>query len=280
MNPSASELLKRLRERTGVGIGKCKEALGKAQGDIEKAIDILRKMGIASVVKKEERETNEGSIVTATNGDAVALVEINAETDFVVKNQLFKNFSQDMALHALQNRPSSLMEFLSQPSNNPSLTIDQQRAIAIQSLGENIRIKRFLIIIRSFDESIGVYSHMGGKIVALVKLQGKGGEHLAHEIAMHVAAESPDYLSPEEIPEADKEREKEIVRSQIAGRPNQVMEKIIEGKMNAFYERSCLLRQKFIKDPSLSILSLVEAESKKIGVPFRLKQFVRWQVGG
>ena len=175
MTKVTAEMVKELRERTGVGMGKCKEALDEAGGDMEKAIDILRKKGMASAVKKEGRETKEGIIAIAETSDDIALVELNAETDFVVQNDKFKQFAQAIAKQAARTKPASLEVFLSQPSDqDKTVTVDQYRAIVMQSIGENIRIKRIEIFPKASNKSLGIYSHMGGKIVTLVEIDGKG----------------------------------------------------------------------------------------------------------
>ncbi len=274
-------MIKELRERTGVGMGKCKEALEQAGGDMEKAIDYLRKSGMASAVKKEGRETKEGMIGSAESAQAVALVEVNAETDFVTQNERFKQFLHDIAKEAAETRPSSLEAFLRQVyRKDPSLNVDQYRALVVQSLGENIQIKRLLILPKSPDISIGIYSHMGGKIVALVELAGGAGqEALARDIAMHIAAESPDYLRPEEVPAQVRAREEEIARSQMQDKPANMMDKIVEGKLKAFYDQVCLLGQKYVRDNTLNIAQLVEKEAKRLGKPLAIRRFIRWRVG-
>ncbi|MGD0665407.1 MAG: translation elongation factor Ts [Rhabdochlamydiaceae bacterium] len=274
------DMVKQLRERTGVGMGKCKEALDQASGDMEKAIDILRKAGMASAVKKEGRETKEGVIASFETPDAISLVEINAETDFVVQNDKFKTFAHDIAKQAALSQPVSLEALLAQPANqDKTLTVDQYRAIVMQSLGENIKIKRVEIFKKEPTKSFGIYSHMGGKIVTLVEITGKSAEPLAREIAMHVAAESPDYLKPEEVPASVRAREEEIARGQVVGKPPQIVDKIVEGKLKAFYDQVCLLGQKFVKDNSITIADLVANEAKKSGHPLTLKWFLRWKVG-
>ena len=194
-------MIKELRDRTGVGMGKCKEALEEAHGDMELAISNLRKAGMASAVKKEGRTTNEGMIGTAENGQVVALVEINAETDFVVKNERFQQFLKNIAEEIATTRPASLEAFLKQKfSKDNHLTIDEYRATIIQTIGENIQIKRLKIIPKSSDKSIGVYNHLGGKIVTLVEIKGSPSQDaLAKDIAMHIAAASPEYLAPEKF---------------------------------------------------------------------------------
>jgi elongation factor Ts len=274
-------MIKELRERTGVGMGKCKEALEEANGDLELAIANLRKAGMATAVKKEGRSTNEGMIGVAEAGNAIALVEINAETDFVVKNERFKQFLENIAREIAATQPASLEAFLNQKySKDASLTIDQYRATMIQAIGENIQIRRLLLLNKSHNRSLGVYSHLGGKIVTAAELTGSDREEgLAKDIAMHIAAASPEYLAPEKVPAEVLNQEKEIAKSQIQGKPENVVAKIIEGKIKAFYDASCLMCQKYIKDDTLSIAELVQKRSKETGVPLTVSAFVRWSVG-
>jgi elongation factor Ts len=274
-------MIKELRERTGVGMGKCKEALDEAKGDIELAIANLRKSGMALAVKKEGRETKEGLIVSAENGNTIALVEVNAETDFVVRNDRFKEFAENIAAEVAKTNPSSLDAFIQQSySKEPSLTIDQYRATVIQAIGENIQIRRILTIQKGPGHSVGIYSHLGGKMVTMVELAGTAGEeNLAKDIAMHTAAAAPDYLSPEKVPEAIINNEKDIAQSQMKGKPANMIDKIIEGKINAFYDANCLIRQKFIRDDSLTIAELVNKRAKEIGKPLVVANFLRWTVG-
>lgn len=276
-----SEMIKELRERTGVGMAKCKEALDQAGGDMQLAIDNLRKAGMAQAVKKEGRETKEGLIGSAESKTAVALVEVNAETDFVTQNERFKEFLHEVCHEAAETHPSSVDAFVQQKyRKDPSLTIDQYRALVIQSLGENIQLRRVLILSKKSDASIGIYSHMGGKIVTAVELTGgTGQEALARDIAMHVAAESPDFLRPEDVPSDVKAREEEIAKSQIKGKPENIVDKIVEGKIKAFYDQVCLVCQKYVKDSSMTIAQLLESESKRLGKSIGIRHFIRWKVG-
>jgi len=276
-----ASMIKELRERTGVGMGKCKEALEESKGDMELAIDNLRKAGIASAVKKQGRETNEGMVAVAQNGNTIALVEVNAETDFVVKNDRFQTFLKAISEEIAKTKPASLEAFLQQKySKDPNLTIDEYRATIIQSIGENIQIRRLKTFTKDKSHSIGIYSHMGGKIVTVVEITGGADEEaLAKDIAMHVAAAAPEFLSPEKVPAEVVAREKEIVKGQIQGKPANIVDKIVEGKINAFYDAACLVRQKFIKDDSLSIADLVKERAKTSGKPLVLANFVRWCVG-
>jgi elongation factor Ts len=274
-------LIKKLRERTGVGMGKCKVALEEAKGDLEKAIENLRKAGMASAVKKEGREANEGLIAIGESDKAIALVEVNSETDFVAQNEKFKTFLKNVADEAAESQPASLEALLAQKSKeDPSITIDEYRAITVQSLGENIQVKRMKVLPKSSDVSVGVYSHMGGKIVtAVVMTGGQGNEALARDIAMHVAAEAPEYLAPADVPEEINEREREIGRSQVTGKPENIIEKIVEGKLRAFYDQFCMLNQKYIKDNSVNIAAFLEKESKATGKTLSIQSFLRWQIG-
>lgn len=274
-------MIKELRERTGVGMGKCKEALEEAKGDMELAIANLRKAGMASAVKKEGRETKEGMIGTAETDQTVAVVEVNAETDFVVKNDRFKEFLNNIAEEVAQTNPPSLDAFLQQKySKEPSLTIDQYRATVVQAIGENIQIKRIMTFKKNADLSVGVYSHLGGKILTVVEISGSDKEvALAKDIAMHTAAAAPDYLSPETVPQAIIENEKDIARGQVQGKPANIVDKIVEGKVNSFYDTATLVRQKYIRDDSITITELVGRRAKENGKPLVVTNFIRWSVG-
>lgn len=274
-------MVKELRDRTGVGLGKCKEALEEAGGDIELAISNLRKKGMATAVKKEGRETKEGMIKAKESGNAIAIVEINAETDFVVRNEKFQEFAEILADEIAKQSPVTVEEFLKQKySKDPKVTIDELRSLLVQTLGENIQIKRIELFPKKKDHSLGLYSHTGGKLVSLVEIAGSSSEvELAKDIAMHIAAESPEYLTPEEIPERVIAHEKEIASAQMKGKPANIIDKIVEGKLKAYYEQVCLIHQHFVKDPSLTIGQLVEKKGKETGKSLKLSQFLRWKVG-
>lgn len=281
MSNISAELIKELRSLTGVGMSKCKEALSASSGNIQEAISYLRKKGMASGAKKEGRETKEGFVAFKEEGDLLAIVEVNAETDFVVQNERFKEFSQDVVEQILQNKPSSLEELLQQKyEKDPTLTIDQYRNLVIQSLGENIQVKKMELIKKAPQTSLGIYSHMGGKILAIVEITGSDKrQDLAKEVAMHAAAYNPDFLKPEDVSEEAKQREEDIARSQMQGKPENMMAKIIAGKMQAYYKESCLTKQAFVKDPSLSVEKYVEKKGKENGETLHISRFWRWKVG-
>lgn len=274
------EMIKELRACTGVGMSKCKEALVESGGDMQKAIDYLRKAGMASAVKKEGRETKEGIIAAVEDKEAVALVEANAETDFVVNNERFKTFVDDIAQVAVAKKPTSIEEFQDLIyDEEKNLTIDQYRNLVIQSLGENIQIKKLEIIEKDPTTSMGIYSHMGGKIVTVVEISGSNSaEEIARDIAMHVAAENPEYIDAEDVPRSVREREEEIARSQITNKPDHVIEKIIAGKIQAFCNDFCLLCQKFVKDSSMSVEQYL-AQNSKGDTPLKVRRFWRWKIG-
>ncbi|MCH9626220.1 MAG: Elongation factor Ts [Chlamydiales bacterium] len=281
MTQITAQLVKELRERTGVGMAKCKDALQEACGDIELAIANLRKAGIASAVKKEGRSTNEGCIKFSENEKQLILIEINAETDFVVKNEGFQNFAQNLADEVCQTSPANVADLSAQKySKDQNLTIDEYRATIMQSLGENIQIRKIELFPKKSDCSLAVYSHLGGKLVTLVEIAGASGEEsMAKDIAMHIAAESPEYLSQDEVPERVIAHEREIAAAQIKGKPENIIEKILAGKLRAYFDQVCLLNQHFIKDSDLTIAQLVEKRGKEIGKPLKLTQFLRWRVG-
>lgn len=281
MTQVTPELIKQLRERTGVGVAKCKTALEETNGDIERAIESLRKAGIASAVKKESRETHEGKVEFFETDKGIALVEMNAETDFVVKNERFAKFHHEVARLAAEKAPSDLESFIAMKTSGGK-TVDDARKELISVLGENIIISRVLFLAKRGSESIGVYSHMGGKIVTVVEIAGAAGqEEFARELAMHVAAESPDYLREEDVPSDIKAKEEEIAKSQIPGnKPADILNKILQGKMKAFYDQVCFLNQKYIKDNTISVSELVAARAKELGKALSVVRFIRWGVEG
>jgi elongation factor Ts len=261
-------------------MAKCKEALDQANGNMEEAISILRKSGVMSGVKKEGRTTKEGTVVSYETAYVVAIAEIDAETDFVVKNEKFQEFCHNIVQEVALTKPASIEAFLEQKySKDKELTIDQYRSLLIQVIGENIIIRRVMFIEKNSSTSIGVYSHSGGKILTAVVLQGQGEEGLAREVAMHVAAASPEYLSPEEVPSEVVAQEKEIARGQVQGKPEQIIEKILVGKLNDFFGTCCLTRQKYIRDSSVTVADMVSKEGEKKGKKLQIIRFLRWAAG-
>ncbi|MCH9617834.1 MAG: Elongation factor Ts [Chlamydiia bacterium] len=282
MTAVTAQMIKSLRDRTGVGMIKCKNALVESGGDIEGAIALLRKAGIASAVKKESREAKEGAIDFVENANGIGIVQMNAETDFVVNNEKFREFLHVMAEEVAAGNVSTLEEFIAAPFTKESpKTIDEKRKEMISVLGENILISKMIFLKKESDVSYGIYSHMNGKIFTLVEIAGSSDEAgLAKEIAMHAAAEAPEYLSESEIPKEIKAQEEEIAKSRVpAGKPAEIVEKIVSGKMQAFYNDVCLVNQKYIKDNSTTIENLVNSRGKELGKELKVKGFYRLQIG-
>lgn len=275
MSKVTAELVMQLRKRTGVGMAKCKEALAATSGDVESAIDHLRKAGVASAVKKSAREANEGLIGFVEDATHIALVEVNAETDFVIQNERFQAFVKEISELVIAAKPKDLDAFLMHKMDSGH-SVEDYRIEQVTSMGENILIKRIHVIEKHSNASYGLYSHMGGKIMTCVEIEGsKDQGDLARDIAMHVAAESPEYLAPEDVPADVKQREEDIAREQMKGKPAEMIDKILAGKLRAFCDQVCLIKQKYVKDPSMSVEKVVA----KAGDNLKVTRFFRWQVG-
>lgn len=276
-----ADMVKELRELTGVGMAKCKEALVLAQGDREKAVDILRKAGMAAAVKKEGRETKEGTILVVEDNSTIVMIEANTETDFVAQNDRFKHFLHDCAQQALDSKPLSLEKLVEQQYfKDESITLEQLRNLTIQTLGENIQLRRMELIPKRANSSYGIYSHMGGKLVVIVEVEGaKGEEAVAKEIAMHVAAENPDYLNADQVAPQLLAREEEIARSQVEGKPANIIEKIVASKVKAYIDQITLVNQKYVKDNSVTVQQFLDAHSKKANKHLAIRCFWRWKLG-
>jgi elongation factor Ts len=242
------DLIKTLREKCGAGISDCKKALDEASGDINKAVEILRKKGIAKAAKRGDRKACEGVILVATNnkGKEGYIVEINSETDFVARNERFKEFANKILEIIETKKPNSLDELMVIHMANG--TIRENLDNLSGTIGEKLDIKGFDVL--SSPGTVAAYSHMGGRIGVLVALDKSGKEELAQDIAMQVAASNPKYITPEDVPEEEKNKEKEIYVDQLKkeGKPDNIIKKIVEGKLNKYYQQVCLLEQEYIKD--------------------------------
>ncbi|HTW96111.1 MAG TPA: translation elongation factor Ts [Candidatus Methylomirabilis sp.] len=241
------ELIKQLRERSGAGMMDCKKALEEAGNDLEKALEFLRKKGIAKAAKREGREAKEGCIQLAVNesGTEGYIVEVNAETDFVARNEKFQDFAKAVLDLIICSHPVDLNALLSLKLKKGTVKEDLDELSG--TIGEKLAIKNFAII---SGATVAGYSHLGGKIGVLVALDAAGKNELAADIAMQIAAANPKYIQPSEVPAADVEKEKEIEREIMAkeNKPAEMMEKILIGKINKFYEAVCLIKQEYIKD--------------------------------
>ncbi len=250
-------LIKELRERTGVGMMDCKKVLTETDGDIDAAIDNLRKAGAAAAAKKAGRIAAEGIIaqVEAEDGSAVVLCEINSETDFVAKDEGFQNFAKSVAQAVIENNPADV-DALNASSINGA-TVEEARQALITKIGENISVRRFEML-NAEGGTLGAYLH-GVKIGVIVKLDG-GTSSLAKDIAMHIAASNPNCIAESDMPAELLEKEKEIFVAQAreSGKPDNIIEKMIAGRMNKFLKENTLLGQAFVKNPDQSIEALLK----------------------
>ncbi|WP_232697063.1 translation elongation factor Ts [Brevibacillus daliensis] len=270
----SAQMVKELRERTGAGMMDCKRALEEVNGDLEKAIDLLREKGIAKAAKKSGRIAAEGLTGFAANGNVGTIVEINCETDFVAKNPEFQALVKDIAEHVIAHRPASVEEALTQSFQGGE---DLGTAInaKIATIGENLNFRRFEILEKTDAGVFGGYLHMGGKIGVLVALENTTDETLAKDLAMHAAASNPRFGVREEVSQDEIDREREVLKNQALGegKPANIVDKMVEGRMSKFFEEYCLVEQPFVKDPDKRVSQLL----KEAGATFG--SFARFQVG-
>jgi elongation factor Ts len=271
----SASAVKDLREKTGVGMMEAKKALEEAGGDFEKAVDILRRKGLSAAAKKAARVASEGMIASSiqNTGKTGVLIEVNSETDFVAKNEEFQKFARGLAQVVAAQKPADVAA-LSQLTIDDE-NVESRRNALVQKIGENIAIRRFV----SFETSghIAVYLH-GNRIGVMVDYTG-GDEQLGKDLAMHIAAANPQFLSREKIPAAVLDRERAVYEAQAkeSGKPAAVIGKIVDGKLEKFYTDTCLVEQVYIKDPDgkLKIKDLL----KKAGASVVINRFVRYQLG-
>jgi elongation factor Ts len=269
----SAALVKELRERTSAGMMECKKALVETKGDIEAAVEYLRKAGMAKADKKADRTAAEGLIVIDTSGDAkkAAMVEVNCETDFVAKDDNFQNFAKEVASIVLNNAPADLESLMATKMQSGDNVQDTIKGL-IAKIGENMSVRRF-VVMESSEGSIGSYSH-GSRIGVLVDING-GDAELAKDIAMHIAASKPVCVSAEQVPSDLIEKEKEIFSAQAAesGKPPEIVEKMVSGRINKFLKEITLLGQPFVKDPDTTVEKLLKGKSASIIA------FSRFEVG-
>ena len=267
-----AEAVKQLRERTGAGMMECKKALVETQGDLDAAAELMRKQGLAKADKKASRVAAEGVIALekSADGKSAAMVEVNCETDFVAREADFQGFSTDVAKVALAANPASLeaLNALALPSGE---SIDERRRALVAKIGENISVRRHAAL--SATGVLGAYRH-GTRIGALVALEG-GDAALAHDIAMHVAAVNPEYLSVADVPAEmlAKEREIETEKALAEGKPAEIVAKMVEGRIRKTLNEKTLLGQPFVRDPDQTVEKLLKAAKAEV------KAFRRFEVG-
>ncbi len=266
--------VKDLREKTGAGMMDCKKVLTETDGDMEKAIELLRERGIAKAAKKSSRVAAEGLVATyvSEDGKIGAVVEVNAETDFVGKNEEFKNFVYDVAKQIVEKNPKDVEDLLSQTSISDSeKTVQEVLTNKIATIGENMSIRRFV----RFESNgiVGSYVHGDGKIGVLVDMENATPE-LAKDICLQIAAAKPEFLNRESVTAERVEKEMEILKAQAMneGKPAEIAEKMVQGRINKFYGEICLLEQDFVKDPDMKVNKLLESNGAKINNFARLEK--------
>ena len=264
--------VKNLREKTGAGMLDCKKALDETKGNIEEAINWLREKGISKAAKKAERIAAEGLSEAVSNDTNAVIVEVNCETDFVARNEEFKTLINTIANTLLNNDVNTMEEANKLVVDNE--TIEEKVVAFTAKIGEKISFRRFEKLTKTESQEFGIYSHMGGKITSVVVLEGKNPE-VAKDIAMHVAAMNPSYLTSNDIPEDVLNKEREIIKEQSMneGKPAEIAEKMVEGRIRKFFKEVCLVEQEFIKDSSLSVGNYVKSNNGSI------VKMVRYEVG-
>jgi len=268
--------VKELREKTGVGMMECKKALSESDGEMEKAVLWLRERGMSRAQKKAGRVTAEGLVGMLLNDNQTAgvVLEVNCETDFVSKNDDFKKFVADAAKLALDNKVTDVKELGSIAMASGKSVADTLTDM-IATIGENLQLRR-VACLQVDDGIVAGYIHMGGGIGTLVGLKGTKNEGLAKDLAMHIAAASPRYLTSDQVDVTELEQEKELAKKKLLeeGKPENMIEKIMSGQMKKFYKEVCLIEQAFVKDPKSSIKQLLEAEGSA-----SIAGFQRFQLG-
>ena len=281
--------VKNLREMTGVGILDCKKALAETDGDMEKAVEFLREKGLAAAQKKAGRIAAEGVAYAEVFNFGSALVEVNAETDFVAKNEKFIEFVKDIAYVVARWGPDNMETLMTLPYRKTGLTVQQALQEMVLTIGENIQIRRYE---RYYTGMNIAYNHMNGRIGVLLNMEVTPGLEenetvieLGKDIAMQIAAMNPMFRDKSDVSQETLDKEKEIQLAQMdndpkmAGKPQQVKEKIVMGKMGKFYEENCLLQQAFVKENKISVEQHIAAVAKEVGGDIKVKGYHRYERG-
>ena len=270
----SAKLVKQLRERTGAGMMDCKKALTETDGDIDKAIDYLREKGIAKAAKKADRIAAEGLVHVEVKGNEAAIVEINSETDFVARNEGFQELVKEIANQILDTKPESVDALMETKLPNGQ-SVDEKMKEAISTIGEKLSIRRFAVKSKSDNDAFGVYLHMGGRIGVLSVVEGSTDEEAAKDVAMHIAAINPKYVSSEQVSEDEINHEREVLKQQALneGKPANIVEKMVEGRLRKYLQEICAVDQNFVKDPDQTVEAFLKSKGGK------LVDFVRYEVG-
>ncbi|MCR0731658.1 translation elongation factor Ts [Staphylococcus aureus] len=269
----SAKLVKELREKTGAGMMDCKKALTETDGDIDKAIDYLREKGIAKAAKKADRIAAEGLVHVETKGNDAVIVEINSETDFVARNEGFQELVKEIANQVLDTKAETV-EALMETTLPNGKSVDERIKEAISTIGEKLSVRRFAIRTKTDNDAFGAYLHMGGRIGVLTVVEGSTDEE-ARDVAMHIAAINPKYVSSEQVSEEEINHEREVLKQQALneGKPENIVEKMVEGRLRKYLQEICAVDQDFVKNPDVTVEAFLKTKGGK------LVDFVRYEVG-
>jgi elongation factor Ts len=269
-----AQMVKELREKTGAGMMDCKKALTETDGNMDQAIDYLREKGIAKAAKKNDRIAAEGLTFVEVAGNDAVLLEVNSETDFVAKNEGFKELISALAKHIVANKPESVEAALAQTMPNGE-TVETFINHAIAKIGEKISLRRFELVSKTDADAFGAYLHMGGRIGVLTVVEGTTNEEVAKDVSMHIAAINPKYISRDAVSQEEVEHERQILTQQALneGKPENIVAKMVEGRIGKYFEEICLLDQSFVKNPDVKVGQFVKTAGGTV------KSFVRYEVG-
>ncbi|CAC6452216.1 Translation elongation factor Ts [Staphylococcus aureus] len=270
----SAKLVKELRKKTGAGIMDCKKALTETDGDIDKAIDYLREKGIAKAAKKADRIAAEGLVHVETKGNDAVIVEINSETDFVARNEGFQELVKEIANQVLDTKAETV-EALMETTLPNGKSVDERIKEAISTIGEKLSVRRFAIRTKTDNDAFGAYLHMGGRIGVLTVVEGSTDEEAARDVAMHIAAINPKYVSSEQVSEEEINHEREVLKQQALneGKPENIVEKMVEGRLRKYLQEICAVDQDFVKNPDVTVEAFLKTKGGK------LVDFVRYEVG-
>ncbi|HHW6556455.1 TPA: translation elongation factor Ts [Staphylococcus aureus] len=270
----SAKLVKELREKTGAGMMDCKKALTETDGDIDKAIDYLREKGIAKAAKKADRIAAEGLVHVETKGNDAVIVEINSETDFVARNEGFQELVKEIANQVLDTKAETV-EALMETTLPNGKSVDERIKEAISTIGEKLSVRRFAIRTKTDNDAFGAYLHMGGRIGVLTVVEGSTDEEAARDVAMHIAAINPRYVSSEQVSEEEINHEREVLKQQALneGKPENIVEKMVEGRLRKYLQEICAVDQDFVKNPDVTVEAFLKTKGGK------LVDFVRYEVG-
>ncbi|TDM13797.1 translation elongation factor Ts [Macrococcus bovicus] len=269
-----AQLVKQLRERTGAGMMDCKKALTETNGDIDAAVDYLREKGIAKAAKKADRIAAEGTTYVASKGNDAVLLELNSETDFVARNEGFQTLVKEMADHILTAKPADVEALMASEMSDGN-TVENKMNEAISTIGEKLTLRRFVLATKTDADTFGEYLHMGGRIGVLAVVENSTDAEAAKDVAMHIAALNPKFVSREQVSPEELEHEKEILKQQALneGKPENIVEKMVEGRLRKYLEEICAVDQPFVKNPDQTVAEFLKSKGGS------LKSFVRYEVG-